>query len=594
MSAVITQTLVDLERALRAAPRGQRVEIAQSTAQRLDMSLATLYRKLREVTADSKPRKRRSDAGTSALSREDALTISSALMESARRNEKRLYSLEDAVEALRASKMIRADVVDEDTGEIRPLSISAISRALYSFGVHPQQLLQPAPVSELRSRHPNHVWQIDASLCVLYYLKPGADEHGNGLRVMEHDQFYKNKPKNVARIASNRVWSYEITEHASDWIYVKYVMGAESGENLCDVLIDAMQERGGNDILHGVPQILMMDPGSANTSAMARNLCRALRIRVIVHKPGAARVTGQVENARNLIERKFEAGLRFQPVADLDELNAAAKTWRAWFNAAKKHSRHGMTRSEAWMRIREHQLVKAPSVEVCRQLAIAEPESRKVTSKLRVSFQGTEYDVSVVPGVMNGEKLMITRNPWQSDAAQAITFDQDGHEVFHVIPRIEKDNFGFDVRAPMIGEEFRPHAETPAQKARKEAARLAMGVDTDAEEQAARKAKAIPFGGRLKPYQHIEDAQLPTFMPRKGSELQLDVTLPTVESKPLSHPAAAKILRARLDGVWSPESMLWLKSNYPDGVLEDQLDSIVEQLQAASSRPALRVVGGNS
>ncbi|EJU9482229.1 hypothetical protein N5L99_006174, partial [Pseudomonas aeruginosa] len=52
MSAVITQALVDLERALRAAPRGQRVEIAQSTAQRLDMSLATLYRKLREVTAD--------------------------------------------------------------------------------------------------------------------------------------------------------------------------------------------------------------------------------------------------------------------------------------------------------------------------------------------------------------------------------------------------------------------------------------------------------------------------------------------------------------------------------------------------------------
>ena len=40
--------------------------------------------------------------------------------------------------------------------------------------------------------------------------------------------------------------------------------------------------------------------------------------------------------------------------------------------------------------------------------------------------------------------------------------------------------------------------------------------------------------------------------------------------------------------------MLWLKSNHPDGVLEDQLDSIVEQLQAAPSRPALRVVGGNS
>ncbi|MDF5877558.1 hypothetical protein P4133_35325 [Pseudomonas aeruginosa] len=55
MSAVITQALVDLERALRAAPRGQRVEIAQSTAQRLDMSLATLYRKLRRSPQTASP-----------------------------------------------------------------------------------------------------------------------------------------------------------------------------------------------------------------------------------------------------------------------------------------------------------------------------------------------------------------------------------------------------------------------------------------------------------------------------------------------------------------------------------------------------------
>lgn len=591
MSAVITQALVDLERALRGAEHGQRTELVQSTAQRLGMSLSTLYRKLKDVTVDLSPRKKRCDAGTSILSREDALTISSTMMETARRNEKRLYSLEDAVEALRASGMIHADVIDESTGEIQPLSISAIGRALYSYGVHPEQLLQPAPVTELASRHPNHVWQIDASLCVLYYLKPGADPKANGLRVMDHDQFYKNKPRNLARIAANRVWSYEITDHASGWIYVKYVMGAESGENLCDVLIDAMQERGGNDILHGVPMILMMDPGSANTSAMARNLCRTLRIRTIVHKPGAARVTGQVENARNIIERKFEAALRYQPVADLDELNAAAKVWREWFNAAKKHSRHGMTRSAAWMRIREHQLVKAPGVDVCRQLAIAEPESRKVTSKLRVSFQGAEYDVSVVPGVMVGEKLMVTRNPWQSDAAQVVTIDQEGYEVFHVIPSVQRDENGFDVRSPIIGEAFRQHAETPAQKARKEAARLAMGAETEADEQAARKAKAIPFGGKLKPFQHIEDAQLPTFMPRKGSELQLNVTVATVEIKPMSHAAAAKALRARMGSTWTAESMAWLKSNYPDGVLEDQLDAIVQQLQAPV-RPGLRIVGG--
>ncbi|WP_430318046.1 DDE-type integrase/transposase/recombinase [Pseudomonas nitroreducens] len=591
MSAVIIHALVDLERKLRDADNGQRTALMQSAAQRLGLSISTLYRKLKEVTVDASSRKQRCDAGTSSLNRSEAMTLSSALMESARRNEKRLYSVEDAVTALRASRMIRAEVIDGATGEIRLLSISAISRALYSYGLHPEQLLQAAPVTELASRHPNHVWQIDASLCVLYYLKPGADTRGNGLRVMEHDQFYKNKPRNLARIAANRVWSYEITDHTSGWIYVKYVMGAESGENLCDVLIDAMQERGGNDILHGVPMILMMDPGSANTSAMTRNLCRALRIRTIVHKPGAARVTGQVENARNLIERKLEAGLRYQPVADLTELNTQAKIWREWFNATKKHSRHGMTRSASWMRIREDELIKAPSIDVCRQLAIAEPESRKVTSKLRVSFQGTEYDVSVIPGVMVGEQVMVTRNPWQSDAAQVVSVGEDGYEIFHVIPAVQADENGFAIGSPFIGEAFQQHAETPARKARKEAARLAMGVETETEEQAARKAKAIPFGGKLKPFQHIEDAQLPAFLPRKGSELQLNVTVATVELKPMSHAAAAKALRARMGADWTAESLSWLKSNYPDGVLEEQLDTIVQQLQAPA-RPGLRIVGG--
>ena len=85
---------------------------------------------------------------------------------------------------------------------------------------------------------------------------------------MDSAKFYKNKPANIARIASDRVWSYEITDHTSGWIYVEYVMGAESGENLCSVLINAMQERGGADVLHGVPKILYLDPGSANTAGM--------------------------------------------------------------------------------------------------------------------------------------------------------------------------------------------------------------------------------------------------------------------------------------------------------------------------------------
>ncbi len=588
MSAVITQRLVDLARALQREGKGRRTALCQAAAQELGLSLATIYRKLEEVSVATTTRKRRSDAGSSDLTRAEALTISAALMESARHNEKRLYSLGDAVDALRASGMIRAEAVDKGTGELRPMSLSAIGRALRSYKLHPDQLLAPAPVTELASLHPNHVWQIDASLCVLYYLKPGPDPRANGLQVMDHDQFYKNKPKNLARIAADRVWSYEITSHSAGWIYLEYVMGAESGENLCSVLINAMQERGGADVMHGRPEILMMDPGSANTSAMARNLCRSLGIQMIVHAPGAARVTGQVENARNIIERKFEAGLRFQPVADLAELNALAKRWREWFNATAIHSRHGKSRTAAWLTIRQEQLVKVPNVEICRQLAVAEPESRKVNTKLRVSFQGNEYDVSMVPNVMVGDRLMLTRNPWASDAAQVVATDAAGHEVFYVVPEVKRNEMGFEINAPVIGQAFKRQADTPAQTARKEAAKLAMGAETQEEVDAARKAKQIPFGGQLQPYKQMDEAELPTFMPRRGT--QHDLVVPTIELPPMSHVAAAKALRGKVKN-WSADSLAWLKTNYPDGVPEAELDTIAATLNKPA-RPGLRVVGG--
>ncbi|UQY32626.1 DDE-type integrase/transposase/recombinase [Pseudomonas fulva] len=590
MSAVITQRLVDLSRALESAGRGQRTALCKAAARELGLSQATIYRKLEEVNVATAPRKRRTDAGQSALSRDEALTISTTLMESARRNEKRLYSLGDAVDALRTSGMIRAETVDTKSGEIRPMSLSAIGRALRTYKLHPDQLLAPAPVTELASLYPNHVWQIDASLCVLYYLKPGAKAEENGLRVMDHAEFYKNKPRNLARISADRVWSYEITDHASGWIYLEYVMGAESGENLCSVLINAMQERGGADILHGRPSILMMDPGSANTSAMARNLCRSLGIETIVHAPGAARVTGQVENARNIIERKFEAGLRFQPVADLDELNRLAVIWRGYYNAKAVHSRHKKTRSAVWMTIREHQLIKVPSVDECRRLAVAEPELRKVNSKLRVSFQGREYDVSVVPGVMVNDRVLVTRNPWRNDAAQVVATAADGHEVFYVVPAIVTNDLGFDVASTIIGEKFTRKADTPAQTARKEAEKLAMGANTQDEVDAARKAKAIPFGGQLQPYKEMTEADLPAFMPRRGT--QHDLVIPTIETPPLSVFAVAKRLQADIAG-WNADHYAWLSQHYPNGVKEDDLAAVASQLRSAfTRRPTLAVVGG--
>ncbi|MFO6321430.1 integrase, partial [Pseudomonas aeruginosa] len=79
---------------------------------------------------------------------------------------------------------IVAGSVDHRTGEVTLMSLSAIGRALRAYGLHPEQLLRPAPAVELVSLHPNHVWQIDASISTQFYLA------NDGARAMNKAEFY--------------------------------------------------------------------------------------------------------------------------------------------------------------------------------------------------------------------------------------------------------------------------------------------------------------------------------------------------------------------------------------------------------------------
>ncbi|OWJ91088.1 integrase [Pseudomonas sp. A46] len=588
MSAVMTQRLValalDIERG-----QANRTELCRTAAQELGISLATLYRKLKEVTV-TKPRKRRADAGTSVLTRAEAEQISAVLISSIRDNDKQLSTLERAVERLRSNGKILAGKVTPDSGEVSLMSLSAISRALHSYGLHPEQILRPAPAVELISNHPNHVWQIDASISTQFYL--GDD----GAVVMDKAEYYDGKPQNLKRIEKLRLWRYVITDHTSGVIYVQYVLGAESAENLIHVLICAMVKRGETDPFHGAPFIIMTDPGAAMTSSMFRNLCRALGIQLIINKVGNARAKGQVEQAHNIVEREFESGLRLmQKPRTLEEINALAGRWMRHYNATAIHTRHHRTRYSQWMTINPEQLRIAPSAELMRELAIAAPERRKVTAKLRVPFNGAEYDVSGIQSLMVGDQVLITRNPFRdADSAQLVLVGEDGREHYQVVERIERDDNGFAANGAtrrVIGEGYQSLNETPAQQARKQLDQLATGTSTVTEAEKAIKAKAVPFGGEIDPFKEQANTTLPTYLPKRGTEVETRVTVATVEIKPMNRIELAKALRARLGEAWTADSMAWLKTNYPNGAPEEQLDAIVQQLQAPV-RPSLRVVGG--
>ncbi|GFM85386.1 integrase [Pseudomonas cichorii] len=590
MTPIQTQQLVQIAQRAASAPHGQRTLIYKDGAVEMGVSLQTLQRKLKEVSVNIKPRKRRNDAGNSALPVAEARLISAMLLESIRANNKQLSTIERAVERLRSNNMILAGRVDEVTGEFKPLSCGAITRALRTYKLHPEQLLQDAPAVSLASKHPNHVWQIDASISTQFYL---ADD---GARAMSQSEFYEGKPGNLKKIERQRLWRYVITDHTSGTLYLEYVLGAESAENLCTVLINAMQKRHAADPFHGVPWMLMTDPGAAMTSGIFRNLCRAMSIELVINQVGNARAKGQVEQAHNIVEREFESALKLQSAESLAQINGWAGQWMRYYNATSIHTRTQRTRFGVWQLITADQLRLAPAVEVCRELAVSTPETRKVTNLLRVNFRGTQFDVSTVPGVMVGEQLLITRNCWRDkDTAIAVLVGDDGREHYHVIDRIGVDQFGFAETSATIGEQHKHHAETPAQQSRKVLEQIATGTNSEAEAEAARKAKAVPFGGQIDPHKHVTDTLLPSYMPRRGTSM--NVNAPSIELAPLTHVEAAKQLRSRLGTTWSGESFAWLQRKFPEGVPQDQLNAIEAELSAPAetARPALalvRAVGG--
>lgn len=590
MNPAMTEQLMAIARRAEAAGHGRKSAVYTEAAADLGISVATLQRRLKAVQ-DRPARRRRSDAGNSTLTHDEARLIAAYLMESQRRNGKRLASIEDAVEVLRANGQIMAGRVDEETGEFQPLCTATIGRALRGYGLHPEQLRRPSPKMKLASRHPNHVWQIDPSLCVLYYLPAKA---GETLQVMEEDRFYKNKPANIRRIEKERVWRYVITDHTSGVIYVHYVLGAESGKNLVDAFIGATQKRHREDPFHGIPRLVMVDPGSANTGAVFRNLCRALGVHLQVNEPGKPWAKGQVEKANDTVERSFEHRMRFmkRPPTSLEEINQAAHGWMRWFNALKPHSRTGKPRYAVWQTITEDQLIVAPEPQVMRELAVNAPLPRKVTPSLTISYRGQTFPVGDIPNVAVGERLLVTRNPWRDDAAQVIYTDEEGRERMQVVEAERANEYGFTHDAPVIGESYRAHADTRIDTERKAVERLAMDAPTDEAAAQSRKKQTTPFQGDVDAMKPITDTRLPDYLPKRGTDL--DIQTPKVDPLQLNHVQAAKRLHGRLGNAWrGGEHFQWLQQRYPDGVPEDQLEAIAEALTQRPAAP-LRLVGGEA
>lgn len=595
------QIIMNAAHELATTPHGARGPVVARVADGLGLSVgrtATLITKAQKSLGLATPRKRRADAGQSAISDADLEAIAGAMLHD-RRAGKWMISLADTIDMLREAGKITTS-----------LSASHVGKLLHSRGLDGRSLVAPRPNVQMRTEHVNAVWQIDASVCVLYKTPKGE------LLLLEEDGVhYKNKPGNLVRVMDQLLVRFVGTEHASNAIAVRYYTGGETTENALEFFMWMMTQRfdaQGNPMpLHGVPFMLYTDQGGCFKSAPFRNFCSAMDVRQDWHKPRNSRATGQGEVSQNITERGFESRLRFLDPESITiaRLNSMGEVWMHKRNGTQKHSRHGMHPYAAWSTIGSEHLRVAPSMDLMRELPVNLAQPRQVSGNMTVSYalkgQGShDYDVRYVPGVSPRDKVLVAVNPLAAPAVRVGVTDRDtGEIVWHQVEAVQEGWMGYRADAPVLGQEYQAMPATPADERRAriaaQAFATAAGPASPAQVEAAQKAGTAPYMGQFDPFADIKAkaASLPTYMQRPGTPHS--PAAPSVEAIRLSVAEACKRMRLELRADYDPSTYAWLSERYGDaGVPEEVVRGLIAaRRQALASPPAqagLRAVGGGA
>lgn len=578
----MTERLEEAARDLAAATHGERSRIARQHAERLGISVPTLYRRLKAAGLYRSGRKKRADAGSlrkQGVSEED-IRIIAAMMLTSRRNTGTVeMSAEDAIARAEANGIVAPGALKPDT----------LRRHLRRLQLDARAQLAATPHQDLASLHPNHIHQMDPSVCLQWYFEGKAG-------VAERDMVavvYKNKPDELARAAGKRtkkILRYVLTDHFSGTIYVRYYHEyGEKQTTAIDFLIDAWLKKDDGNPFHGVPKILIWDQGSAHTARGTEAFLDALGVNVITHLPHNPRAKGQVEKANHIVQRSFEAGLRITPATDIDELNRLAAEWCLWFNTTKIHSRHRMTRFGCWQTIRPDQLreIKVDRATL-RRLANQPIMHRRVGGNYTIRLGSDDRGPRVfrlfwLPGMEPRARVQIRRNVFDPDKIEVRLHDD---EPWIMVEREQIRPGGFLYGAAVIGEEYKQPTNTQAMKAGREIERLTYGADTDRAAENARKRGDKPLGHLgIDAHKHFTEFEAPAYMKRRGTELPIQAA--PAEAAPMPIVKALMRISQKLRRPLTPEENAALREQFPRGMTDADIEA---WLGRAQTKDRLRAV----
>lgn len=577
----IRDYLSELARKLDTCGHGERGTLMAAAQAFLGLAPATIYRQLKLACGWDAGRKTRADKGSTSVDGDALKMLGSVQREGLRENGKQTLFTP-----------VGRSILEQNGIQLK-VSNGQLNRLIRARSLDVGAQRNVSPVQALRAPHPNYLHEVDPSLCLVYYLKGRQ-------YIMHDDEFYKNKLDNYAKLKL-KVWRYVLYDRASGALQVWYTEApGESQHSLFEFLMYAWGKSTGS-LFHGVPLYLLWDKGSANTSSAIKNLLKHLEVTPLEHEAGNARAKGGVECGNNIVECQFESRLRFEPVNDIAELNAAAQAWAERYNANlipgqdSRLRRVGLevpvARYDLWQLILAEQLRLLPEVAVCRALMTSREVERTVGSDMCISFKhvdaerSLQYDLRGLPGITVKSKVTVRALVYGDCAIQIEAPRYDGDMLtYRVEPIRGYDVFGQRLDAAIPGQEYKALPETAIEQAAAAMDELAY-PELDANQ--ARSKQIAPFGGTLNAHGHLKDIELPTYLPRQGSTIDTPAHLRTELPVLSAMQAMLRIAEAIGRNLTQAENT-WLRSTFKEGVPEDQVSALIDQF----SRPAF-VPAGN-
>lgn len=570
----------DAARALEKADpcNGDRGRIVARLAETLNRSLNTTYQYLKKYGGWESGKKPRKGKGETCVPEALCRKIAGLVICGDRANGKRPMCIKDAVKRWEANG---EGIADPETGEVTMPSVETISRAMRRYGCHPDQLRVASPSVRMRTEYPNRLWQADASVCVLYRIR------GTGnIGLMKEESYNEKKPENLIKIRNTRIVRYIVVDHCSGNFYLRYEQAAgEDAKGFLDTLIDAITDRGPQDVMHGVPEILYTDPGPGPASSLVTGFCGQMGITPAQHVPGRARATGSVEKCQDIVECKFESRLRFLEVPDVSELQSLADRWRRYFCATAIHTRTKKTRNDVWLSIPAEKLrtVEADvmhSIATWGEVRCQVKDDFTISADTRTHYGVRRYDLRELGyhGLQVRDSVSVRLNPYKAPSIIAVIEKADGEKLSFEVPPMQFDGAGFDLGAPAFGEGFKAMPKTRAEKTLEAIKKEAYGVQSVEEADKMRRAGKPAYAG-IDIMADVKEA--PVYLKKAGTPLPLEEKKADVP--PMKRLSFALMMRRDHPDVWrddnTDECAEWLRTRYPDTVPGNEIEAVIERMR---------------